>query len=177
MVDLGACHGCDTEQECRDMGLSTTLFVTHHRKNMAQRRYNMASGKYEQAKYHCKREGTDGCKCTCDAHPPCVVKQGYVLRECRMRHAAHNVALPHAHALQDDDEDLACNRMLHGNAYPNVPNMQDCCNLCTNHPKCDAWEYSSSKLCVLKAGAPAFKLVPTGSKFTVWSGCRAGETC
>merc|ERR1719258_408141 len=90
-----------------------------------------------RTKYHCKREGKGGCKCTCDAHPPCVVKQGYVLRECKTRHAAHNVASPHAHALQDDDEDLACNRMLHGNAYPNVPNMQDCCNMCTNHPKCD----------------------------------------
>ena len=84
---------------------------------------------------------------------------------------------PHSHALQDDDEQLACNRMLHGNAYPNVPNMQDCCNLCTNHPKCDAWEYSSSKMCVLKSGAPAFKPVPSDSTFAVWSGCRAGETC
>jgi hypothetical protein len=177
MVDLGACHGCDTQQECKDMGLSTTLFVTHHRKNMAQQRFNPANGKYEQAKYHCKREGADGCTCTCDAHPPCVVKQGYVLRECKTRHSAHNVASPHSHALQDDDEQLACNRMLHGNAYPNVPNMQDCCNMCTNHPKCDAWEYSSSKMCVLKSGAPAFKAVPSDSTFAVWSGCRAGETC
>jgi hypothetical protein len=177
LVDLGACHGCDTEQECKDMGLSSTLFVTHHRKYMAQQRFNPALNKYEQAKYHCKREGVDGCKCTCDAHPPCVVKQGYVLRECKTRHSAHNVASPHAHALADDDEQLACNRMLHGNAYPNVPNMQDCCNMCTNHPKCDAWEYSSTKLCVLKSGAPAFKAVPSDSTFAVWSGCRAGETC
>jgi len=177
LVDLGACHGCDTEQECKDMGLSSTVFVTHHRKNMAQQRYNPVSGKYEQAHYHCKRDGKDGCKCTCDAHPPCVVKQGYVLRECKAHHSAHSITHPHAHALQDDDEELGCNRMLHGNAYPDVPNMQDCCNMCTNHPKCDAWEYSSTKMCVLKSGTPAFKPVPSDSTFAVWSGCRAGEAC
>jgi hypothetical protein len=177
LIDLGACHGCDTQQECKDMGLSTTLFVTHHREYMGQQRFNTVSKAYEQAKYHCKREGADGCKCTCDAHPPCAVHQGYVLRECKTRHSAHNLASPHSHALEDDDEQEACNEMLHGNAYPNVPNMQDCCNLCTNHPKCDAWEYSSSKMCVLKSGVPAFKPVPSNSGFAVWSGCRAGEPC
>jgi hypothetical protein len=177
LVDLGACHGCDTEQECKDMGISSTVFVTHHRKYMAQQKYNPVSGNYEQAQYHCKREGLNGCKCTCDAHPPCVVKQGYVLRECMEHHSAHSITAPHAHALENDDATLDCNRMLHGNAYPNVPNMQDCCNMCTNHPKCDAWEYSSTKMCVLKSGKPAFKPVPSDSKFAVWSGCRAGETC
>ena len=55
--DLGACHGCDTEQECTDMGLSSTLFVTHHREYMNQKTYNAATGKYEQVRYHCKRDG------------------------------------------------------------------------------------------------------------------------
>jgi hypothetical protein len=176
LLDAGSCHDCDSMQECKDMGLSSTLFVTHHRKYMHQQKYNAASGKYEQVKYHCRREGQSGCKCTCDAHPPCVVKQGFVLRECK--HEQHGaVTDPHHLSWADDDEDLPCNRMLHGNAYPNVPNMQDCCNMCTNHPKCDAWEYSSTKMCVLKSGTPAFKVVPASSGFAVWSGCRAGEAC
>jgi hypothetical protein len=177
MVDLGACHGCDSEQECKDMGLSSTVFVTHHREHMGQQKYDPATGTYQQAQYNCKRGDNGDCHCTCDAHPPCVVRQGYVLRECQGRHAAHNIAEPHSIAIEDDDEHEACNEMLHGNAFPGIPNMQDCCNLCTNHPDCGAWEYSSTQLCVLKAGAPAFKAVPSDSTFAVWSGCRAGETC
>jgi len=149
MVDLGACHGCDTEQECKDMGMSSTLFVTHHRKFMHQQKYNPTTGKHDQAQYHCKREGATGCKCTCDGHTPCVVRQGKLLS----------------------------NAMLHANSYQNVPVQQDCCNMCTNHPQCGSWEYSSTKVCVLKTGAPQFVDAPSSSSVMVWSGCRAGETC
>ena len=183
LVDLGACHGCDTEQECKDMGVSSTLFVTHERKYMHMKRWNGSKGRYEQAKYHCRREGPWGqhsCSCKCDAHPPCAVRKGYVLRECKhtASSAAHGLAAPHSVASEDDDADAeGCNAMLHGNAFPNVPNMQDCCNMCTNHPKCGSWEYSASKMCVLKEGKPAFKAVPAASAKAVWSGCRAGEQC
>jgi len=149
LVDLGACHGCDTEQECADLGMSSTVFVTHHRKYMSQRSFNAVTGKHEQVQYHCRREGEAGCKCTCNAHPPCVAKKGRVL----------------------------ANSGLHANAYPHVPNKQDCCNMCTNHPSCGSWEFSSTKVCVLKSGSPQFVPVPASVTATVWSGCRAGEAC
>ena len=38
---------------------------------------------------------------------------------------------PHDHVEGGDFAAGTCNKMLHGNAYPNVPNMQECCNLCT----------------------------------------------
>ena len=76
LVDLGACHGCDTEQECKDMGVSSTLFVTHERKYMHMKRWNGSTGRYEQAHYHCRREvaGRHTCSCKCDAHrrAPCA---------------------------------------------------------------------------------------------------------
>ena len=74
---------------------------------------------------------------------------------------------------------LLSNPMLHANAYHNIPHLQDCCNLCTNHPKCGGWEYSSSGLCVLKSGEPQFIAQPeqTLDSVVVWSGCRAGEAC
>jgi hypothetical protein len=150
MVDLGACHGCDTEQECKDMGMSSTVFVTHHRAHMGQQSFNPITGKHEQTRYHCRREGTAGCKCTCDGHTPCIVHQGKLLS----------------------------NSMLHANSYPSVPTLQDCCNMCTNHPKCGSWEYSSTKVCVLKVGVPQFvDAASSSTAITVWSGCRAGETC
>jgi hypothetical protein len=150
LSDASACHGCDTEQECKDMGISSTLFVTHHRAHMKMTHFNRATGKHEQAQYHCRREGATGCKCTCNGHTPCVVHQGKLLS----------------------------NQMLHANSYPSVPTLQDCCNMCTNHPKCGSWEYSSTKVCVLKSGAPQFVDAASAStSITVWSGCRAGETC
>lgn len=47
---------------------------------------------------------------------------------------------------------LLRNDMVFGNRFLGVQVMQDCCNLCTNHPKCTAWEYDSEKVCVLKSG-------------------------
>merc|ERR1711871_1893333 len=131
---------------------------------------------YEQPTYHCRRKGQSGCECTCDAHPPCVVKPGFVLRECEgSRRSLHTVTAPHNHATNDDDEDLECNTSLHGNIWHDIPDMQTCCNMCTNHKSCDACEYSNTKICVLKSGAPAFKPVPKSDSFAVWSGCRAGD--
>merc|ERR1711881_40571 len=38
--DVGTCHDCDTEQECKDLGISSTLFVTPHREHMGQLVWN-----------------------------------------------------------------------------------------------------------------------------------------
>ena len=40
MLKLGSCHGCDTADECRDMGISSTLFVTHERQYMHMQKSN-----------------------------------------------------------------------------------------------------------------------------------------
>jgi len=149
LIDMGACHECDTEQECKDMGVSSTLFVTHHRSNMEQMKYNPATGEHEHVQYHCKREGVRDCSCVCDGHPACDMQVGKLL----------------------------ANNEIHGNAYTDVPTVQDCCNMCTNHPDCGSWEYSSTNICVLKTGAPDFIDAPGGAEVTVWSGCRAGESC
>jgi hypothetical protein len=147
LIDIGACHGCDTEQECKDMGISSTVFVTHHRRHMQMQHYNPISQQHEQVQYHCKRDGERGCSCTCNGHAPCSVRKDMLLE----------------------------NAVIHGNAYPNVPKMQDCCNLCTNHPSCRGWEYSDSKMCVLKSGSPKLIPAPSGVAGTFWSGVRAGE--
>jgi hypothetical protein len=149
LVDLGACHGCDTEEECADLGMSSTVFVTHHREYMDQQYFNASSGNHSQVQYHCRRDGVTGCKCHCNAHPPCMAHEGQML----------------------------ANEALHANAYPYIPNQQDCCNMCTNHPSCGAWEFSSTNVCILKSGAPDFVPVPAGQDVQMWAGCRAGETC
>jgi hypothetical protein len=149
LVDIGRCHDCDTEQECKDLGVSTTVFVTHHRKNMdAQGVWNHATGKRERLQHFCRRDGEAGCKCVCNGHTPCMSRRGMMIT----------------------------NEMLHANIFHNIPTLQDCCNMCTNHPECGSWEYSDTHICVLKRGAPKFAAQPSGG-FVMWSGCRAGETC
>jgi len=111
------------------------------------------------------------------------VEQGYVLKECAPEVAGyHNnlkvggTATVHDQASQSGTfENGGCNKMIHGNAYPNIPNMQECCNLCTNHELCDSWEYSSTKMCVLKQGAPVWEKVDDAAGLEVWSGCKAGS--
>jgi hypothetical protein len=147
--DVGHCHRCDTKQECKDLGFSSTLFVKNHRKYMHLTRFDTMTGQRKQVNYHCKRVGDSGCKCHCNGHLPCVAKKGKML----------------------------ANAALHANAYPQVPTMQDCCNMCTNHPDCQSWEYSDSKICVLKSGVPQFVDVPADVPAQIWSGCRAGTQC
>jgi hypothetical protein len=149
LIDIGRCHDCDTEQECKDLGISSTVFVTHHRKHMALQHFDRSSGTYRNVNYHCRKHGVSGCQCKCDSHPPCTAKVHMMLQ----------------------------NTMLHANVYPNTPTLQDCCNMCTNHPNCGSWEYSSLKICVLKSGAPVFTPQPAGSSFVMWSGCPAGHSC
>ena len=146
------------------------------------KKYNKSTGKFERVQYHCRRVGPWGdhkCKCDCNGHSPCVVEQGYVLRECAAPTPGYHNAVHEAHRLPEGQaaQGESCNRMIHGNAFPNVPNMQECCNLCTNHPKCGSWEYSSTKMCVLKEGAPVWQKVSSAGSFEVWSGCKAGSGC
>merc|ERR1712167_239001 len=150
---------------------------------MHLRKYDTASQNWEKVHYHCKRVGEWGahtCECTCNGHSPCVVEQNYVLKECPHTHTGYfnNLPTPHDHTPDSSAsfENGQCNVMLHGNAYPNVPNLQECCNLCTNHPQCGSWEDSRTKMCVLKQGAPVWQAVPGAGSVTVWSGCKAGAS-
>jgi hypothetical protein len=151
LSDFGSCHECDTESECADIGVHKTVFVTHHREYMHMHKYDHWTKTSGHVQYQCRREGEDGCRCTCNGHPRCVAKQGKLLS----------------------------NKMLHANSYKHIPSMQDCCNLCTNHPKCGSWEFSSTGTCVLKAGMPKFIPQPaaTLNDIDVWAGCRSGEAC
>ena len=102
-------------------------------------------------KFHCYKVG-DTCRCTCDKHPPC----------CSWRNK------------------LATNPTMVGNEYTGsaVATLQDCCNLCTNHPICSAWEYSvqvdGSRVCVLKHGAPHFVITPSSAGASTWAGLPSG---
>jgi len=60
-----------------------------------------------------------------------------------------------------------------------VPAVADCCALCTQHPLCESWEYSTQRVCMLKSGTPEF--VPLSaqlrSRMTTFAGPRAGHPC
>ena len=94
-----------------------------------------------------------GCKCVCDKHPACCSRQNFVL-------GSGNAPLP-------------------GNTFKEVPSVTDCCNLCTQHPHCESWEYSTQRVCVLKAGRPEF--VPLDAdlrlRMATWAGPRGGGSC
>merc|ERR1712167_555614 len=77
--DVGTCHDCDTEQECKDLGISSTLFVTHHREHMGQLVWNRKNESYQQVQYHCRRKGLSDCECMCNGHPPCSLRKGKML--------------------------------------------------------------------------------------------------
>jgi hypothetical protein len=60
-----------------------------------------------------------------------------------------------------------------------VDTMQQCCDMCSNHPHCTAWEFSSNNICMLKRTAAAATFVdnPANSARTTWAGAKAGATC
>lgn len=103
--------------------------------------------------FHCHRNGAGACVCTCDRHPPCCTHQNKL---------------------------VSGGEALRGNKFSNIATLQDCCNLCTNHPHCTAWEYgvygaagAEERSCVLKQGAVSFIAASAGltaSGMTVWSG-------
>jgi len=102
-----------------------------------------------QAAYHCSlSQDEQSCHCTCDRHPPCCSRAGRLLR----------------------------NDVLLGNKFANVACQQECCNMCTNHPHCTAWEYTATKVCALTGGKPQF--VPSPSQtIATWAGLPSPHSC
>lgn len=109
----------------------------------------------QRTKYNCSVGTDDKCHCSCKHHIPCCRKTGFTLL---------NSALP-------------------GNIYTRVETLQSCCDMCTNHPMCMAWEYDTDKVCILKGGKPRFaKQIRFRSRHgnthrKVWSGVRSGVKC
>ena len=154
------CHKCDSALEC-SMAANTatddpskpagwerrfqTIAVQHHKDFM----------KY-QGKFHCKivsvapidpfkdtpeeknyfkngrrvhqmhklPEEHQKCVCTCDTHPTACYRKNY-----RIVNVGH----------------------IQGNKHTGIDNLDVCSNMCAKHPDCTAWEYDSTKLCVLKS--------------------------
>jgi hypothetical protein len=88
--------------------------------------------------------GAHTCACYCQAHPTCgCQKQGWGIK----------------------------GTALVGNVYTATQDAQSCCNLCTNHPLCQGWEFVGSQ-CSLKAGGELEQ--SSGNKI---AGLRSGQVC
>jgi hypothetical protein len=69
------------------------------------------------------------------------------------------------------------NAQIFANMYKNIESYHGCCGLCTNHPKCTAWEYNSNHVCILKTGTPVFeKSEVRAGGYTTWAGERSSPT-
>jgi hypothetical protein len=97
-------------------------------------------------KFHCRRQG-DACGCTCDKHPLCCTHKNKRLS----------------------------NDAIFANSFASVATTQACCNMCTNHPMCRAWEFNSLGVCILKDGVPHFVENPSDA-VTTWAGLRSNST-
>jgi hypothetical protein len=105
--------------------------------------------------FHCRGKKNsagviDTCKCTCNTHAPC----------CAMRNKL-----------------LGGNRLIVGNRYTGVDAMQSCCDLCTNHPTCTAWEYDTDQVCILKHGSVEYVENQKPAEITTWAGTPSGTSC
>jgi hypothetical protein len=88
--------------------------------------------------------GPHTCACYCKAHPDCgCQKTGWAIK----------------------------GTALVGNVYTDTANAQSCCNLCTNHPLCQGWEFLDNQ-CTLKAGGEMEQA--SGNKI---AGLRSGQVC
>ena len=92
---------------------------------------------------------TKGCACTCDSHPGCCFVKGRVLDNVRIA----------------------------GSVYQGVEDHDHCCSLCTGHPLCGAWQYSSAGTCILKQGAPVYRVANSALAEDTWAGPKAGDQC
>ena len=100
-------------------------------------------------KFKCTKDSDTTCSCKCDRHPPCCATKNKLLS----------------------------NAMVFGNRFTSVAVLQDCCNMCTNHPECTAWEYTSEKVCILKHGivsAASYLANPLPLTVTTWAGTPSG---
>lgn len=96
--------------------------------------------------FKCAKTSPTTCACKCDKHPACCAKKNMLLS----------------------------NTMLFGNRFNDVDTLQECCNMCTNHPSCGAWEYTTERICVLKSGSPSYAANPFPEVVTSWSGTPSG---
>lgn len=103
--------------------------------------------------FKCAKTSATTCACHCDRHAPCCAQKNKLLS----------------------------NKMVFGNRFTGVNVLQDCCNMCTNHPECTAWEYTSEKVCILKHGVVStgsYTANPLPGKITTWAGTPSGVgTC
>jgi hypothetical protein len=110
----------------------------------------------QYGRFKCMQSATPGeCTCKCNRHPPCCAQKNKLL------------SLPNLGA---------------GQRYTGIGRPQECCNICTNHPECKAWEYDASEsVCVLKKGTPqrsSFIDVPQGSGVETYAGVKGEfENC
>jgi hypothetical protein len=120
----------------------------------------VSHNKVREGQFHCQRTAQDSskCHCVCNTHTPCCSRADLVV---------------------DKGE------VLLGNIFQDVAVVQDCCNMCSNHPKCSAWEYTEARTCTLMrvtahvVHGQEIVLVnqkdATGPKR--WAGARAGVGC
>ena len=112
----------------------------------------------QSGQFHCKRDGPSSCSCKCDRHPTCCDRKNNVLVS----------------------KELDKNTAMRGNRFFGIAVKQDCCNMCTNHPTCTSWEYTSEKVCVLQDGLvteASFAPNPVPNDITTWAGTPAGTQC
>jgi len=144
------CHYCDTAYECNMKHITRTISVMHDKRYM-----------HIKSQFHCKIVSTapldptkmfqvetahfkmgrrvrnkhllvsaqKKCECTCTAHPTACFRTGF-------RFAGSEID---------------------GNDYQGIEHINACSNLCTHHPECKAWEYDSTKRCILKSGTPTYE--------------------
>jgi hypothetical protein len=121
----------------------------------------VSHNKIRAGQFHCSRTSkvTGKCHCVCSVHKPCCS------REDRFVQGA---------------------KVLRGNVFEDVETKQDCCNMCSNHPLCSAWEYSAAKTCSLMHVAahavPGVEVMlvnkdPSSGAPKSWVGARAGVKC
>ena len=151
------CHEADTSEEraqaSRHAGKKfDTIVVQHDRKNMLQYGNFKCQCVIDEATGLCKKHTEDGnCACKCTRHPPCCAQKNKLL------------TLPN---------------LGKGQRYTGIARVQECCNICNNHPECTAWEFDQSEsVCVLKKGKVqrgSYIAVPEGSGVETYAGA-AGE--
>jgi hypothetical protein len=104
---------------------------------------------YQRNGFLCTRNDAGGCSCKCNQHAACCSRMNKLL----------------------------ANTDIQGNKFDDVQSLQACCDLCTNHPECTAWEYDSEQVCVLKHGEPEMVDNTAADVLTTWAGTPSGDTC
>lgn len=153
---LAVCHGdCDHDGHCQNG------FVCHHQTTSGPvpgcegspvmgMDYCVYTNSYRGMLVNAHEDLSQKCRCVCNQHVCCS----------------------HVNKLVSGGVGVV------GGRYE-VDSMQECCDLCSNHPQCNAWEYSSESTCTLKRtiGATTFVDNPATASLTTWAGAKAGASC